>query len=79
MRNINELEHTARLHTVIEVVKEVLGDSVLTDEFILSLKELSFDELGQFVLRLVTTRTLDGAWNPLPPSEATPQQQLGFA
>ncbi|SDS47733.1 hypothetical protein SAMN05444162_1556 [Paenibacillaceae bacterium GAS479] len=79
MRNINELEHTARLHTVIEVVKEVLDDSVLTDDFIMSLKELSFDELGQFVLRLVTTRTLDGAWNPAIPSEEATQQQLGFA
>lgn len=76
MRSINELEHTARLHTVIEVVKEVLGDSVLTDEFIESLKQLSFEELGHFVLRLVTTRTLEGAWNP--PVADEPVQQLGY-
>ncbi|MGN7454070.1 hypothetical protein ACTHPH_04525 [Paenibacillus pasadenensis] len=80
MRTIDELEHTARVHTVIEVVKEVLGDTVLTDEFIASLRRMSFEELGQFVLRLVTTRELDAAFLAVSAMDAeVQQQQLGFA
>ncbi|QJC50766.1 hypothetical protein HGI30_03755 [Paenibacillus albicereus] len=78
MRTIDELEHTARVHTVIEVVKEVLGDSVLTDEFIASLRRMSFEELGQFVLRLVTTRELDSDFLAASAVDSGVQQQLGF-
>jgi hypothetical protein len=78
MRSIDELEHTARVHTVIEVVKEVLGYSVLTDDFIAGLQRLSFDELGQFVLRLVTTRKLEEAWAPQLPEQKSASSPLNY-
>ncbi len=79
MRSIDELEHKARVHTVIEVVKEVLDDSVLTDDFIAGLQRLSFEELGKFVLRLVTTRTLDQAWAPHIQEQAGEGSPLNYA
>jgi hypothetical protein len=59
MRVVTRSQHEERVEAVIDIIQGMTGKDTVSEALKHKLHQMSFDDLGKFVMDLVTTRSVD--------------------
>ena len=66
MRLIGNSRHKERVEAVVEVIKAITGQEIVSDDLLSKLNAMSFEELGALVMNFTASRSTDKSMEALP-------------